>query len=122
MFHCILHRVKEFQVLIADNFVFQTQWKAKIMAKQNRRLATNICGKRVKLARVEAGMNQLELATALNLEHHLQVDQNSISLIEKGTRFVKDYEITALAEVLNVTPMWFLYGDDQPKLRETPMK
>jgi transcriptional regulator with XRE-family HTH domain len=92
------------------------------MAKQNRRLATNICGKRVKLARVEAGMNQLQLATALNLEHNLQVDQNSISLIEKGARFVKDYEITALAEVLNITPLWFLYGDDQPDFRASPIE
>ena len=92
------------------------------MVKQNRRLATNVCGKRVKLARVEAGMNQLQLATALNLEHDLQVDQNSISLIEKGTRFVKDYEIIALAEVLNVTPLWFLYGDDQPDFRGSPIE
>ena len=91
------------------------------MTSSKRKLATNVCGKRIKLARVEAGMNQLELATALNEDLGLKVDQNSISMIEKGNRFVKDFEIIALSKVLNVSPMWFLFGENQPDFRQTPL-
>lgn len=84
------------------------------MAKAKRKLTTNLCGKRVKLARVEKGYNQLELATALSEDHKLKVDQNSVSMLEKGDRFVKDYEITALADVLDKNPLWLLYGDKIP--------
>lgn len=93
-----------------------------LMTKKKRKLATNICGKRIKLARVEAGMNQLQLATALNTDFDLQVDQNSISMIEKDARFVKDFEIVAIAKALNISPMWLLFGDDQPNFRRTPLQ
>ena len=82
--------------------------------KVSRKLKTNICGRRIKLARIEAGMKQIDLAAALSEEHDIQVDQNSISHIEKGDRFVKDYEIIALAELLDKSPMWLLYGEKVP--------
>jgi hypothetical protein len=64
---------------------------------------------------VEKGMNQLELATALAEEYDLRVDQNSISQLEKGDRFVKDFEIVALADLLDKNPLWLLYGDKVPQ-------
>lgn len=76
--------------------------------------ATNMCGLRIKLARVEIGMNQLELATALNVDHKLDMDQNSISRLEKDRRFLKDFELVALADVLGKHPMWLLFGDKIP--------
>ena len=84
------------------------------MARTKRKLTTNVCGRRIKLARVEKEMNQLELAVALADECKLRVDQNSISMMEKGNRFVKDYELIALAEVLDKHPMWLLFGDKIP--------
>jgi transcriptional regulator with XRE-family HTH domain len=84
------------------------------MTQKKRKLTTNLCGKRIKLARVERGMNQLELATALSEDCGLRVDQNSVSHMETGDRFVKDYELIALAEVLDKHPMWLLYGDKIP--------
>lgn len=83
------------------------------MAKKGK-YTTNICGKRLKLARVEAGLNQLELATLLSEDFDLRVDQNSISRMEKGERFVKDYELLVFAEALNKHPMWLLFGDKIP--------
>lgn len=83
--------------------------------KAKRKLTTNVCGKRIKLARIEADMRQIDLAVALSEEHGLQVDQYSISHMEKGDRFVKDFEIIALAEVLGKSPLWFLYGDKVPQ-------
>lgn len=85
------------------------------MTKIKRKLTTNLCGKRVKLARVEKNMNQLELATALLEDCSLRVDQNSVSQMEKGDRFIKDFELVALAEVLDKHPMWLLFGDKVPE-------
>jgi len=84
------------------------------MPKKNTKKVTNLCGLRIKLARVEIGMNQLELATALNVDCGLDMDQNSVSRLEKNNRFVKDFELVALAKILNKSPMWLLFGDDIP--------
>jgi transcriptional regulator with XRE-family HTH domain len=84
------------------------------MKKIKRKLTTNLCGRRIKLARVEKNMNQLELATALSEDCDLRVDQNSVSQMEKGDRFIKDFELVALAEVLDKHPMWLLFGDMVP--------
>jgi len=73
---------------------------------------TNLCGKRVKLARVDKELNQLELATALN--YGIEMNQYSISQLERGSRFVKDFELVALAEILDVTTNWLLFGDKIP--------
>lgn len=86
------------------------------MAKKPKpKITTNTCGPRIKLARTEKGMNQLELATALIEDYGLRVDQNSISLLEKKLRFLKDFELIALADLLDKSPMWFLYGDKVPQ-------
>jgi len=84
------------------------------MPNKNTKKVTNLCGLRIKLARVEIGMNQLELATALNVDCDLDMDQNSVSRLEKGNRFVKDFELVALAKILNKHPIWLLFGDDVP--------
>lgn len=84
------------------------------MTRARRKPRSNMLGWRIRVARAEANMNQLELATLLNSEYHLVVDQNSISKMEKGDRFVKDYEIIALAKALNKHPMWLLFGDQIP--------
>jgi len=75
---------------------------------------TNLCGKRVKLARVDKELNQLELATALNVDYGIEMNQYSISQLERGSRFVKDFELVALAEILDVTTNWLLFGDKIP--------
>ena len=75
----------------------------------------NTCGKRVKIARISNDMNQLQLATALNVDSSIDVNQHSISMIERGERFVKDFELLALAEILDIHPMWLLFGDDLPE-------
>ena len=84
------------------------------MAKARVIKATNTCGKRVKLARVEKEMTQLDLATALNVDCNIEISSTGISYLEKGHRFVKDFEIIALAEVLDKNPMWLLFGDKVP--------
>lgn len=84
------------------------------MAKPRVVKATNTCGKRVKLARIEKDMTQLDLATALNMDCEIEISSTGVSDLENGKRFVKDFEIIALAEVLNKHPMWLLFGDKLP--------
>lgn len=84
------------------------------MAKARVIKATNKCGKRVKLARVEKDMTQLDLATALNIDCDIEISSTGVSDLENGKRFVKDFEIIALAEVLDKHPMWLLFGDKAP--------
>jgi len=62
----------------------------------------NICGEKVKQYRKNLGMAQIELAEALNVDHDLAMAQSDISEIERLARGVKDYELKALAEVLQV--------------------
>lgn len=85
------------------------------MAKLRVIKATNKCGKRVKLARVEKDMTQLDLATALNMDCNIEISSTGVSDLENGKRFVKDFEIIALAEVLDKHPMWLLFGDKLPE-------
>ena len=67
----------------------------------------NICGARVKDARKRAGLSQENLAAKLQLEGVI-IERDSVSRIELGTRFVADYELVALCNVLNVTPDYLL--------------
>ena len=67
----------------------------------------NICGLRVKEARKRVGLSQTDLAAKLQVLGVI-IECNSISRIESGTRFVADYELRALSEILNVTPAYLL--------------
>lgn len=67
----------------------------------------NISGDRVREARLKKRLSQADLATKLQLSGII-IERDSISRIEKGTRFVADYEVKHLAEVLGVTVLWLL--------------
>ena len=84
------------------------------MAKQRVIKATNKCGKRVKISRIEKDMTQLDLATALSMDYDIEISSTGISDLENGKRFVKDFEIIALADLLEKHPMWLLFGDKVP--------
>lgn len=67
----------------------------------------NICGDRIREARQKLRFSQTSLAVRLKLEG-VELERDSISRMEIGTRFVSDYELRALAKTLNVSPMWLL--------------
>ena len=67
----------------------------------------NLCGDRVREARARLTITQADLAA------HLQVagvimERDSVSRIEIGTRFVTDYELSVLSDVLGVSVEWLL--------------
>ncbi len=65
----------------------------------------NLCGQRVKEARVRQNVTQAELAARLQVAG-VTLERDSVSRIEMGTRFVTDYELTVLAKVLDVSMEW----------------
>ena len=67
----------------------------------------NICGQRIKEARKSAGLSQEMLAARLQTEG-VNIERDSVSRIEIGTRFVADYELVALCKILKVTPEYLL--------------
>ena len=62
----------------------------------------NLCGERVREARIHTGWSQEELAA------NLQLGQMAVSRIETGKRVVPDFELPILAEVLRVSTDWLL--------------
>ena len=69
----------------------------------------NICGTNVRKLREQKKLSQDQLAAKLQTEG-LGVNQNSISRIETGKRIVADFELKALARVLNVDVKTLLEG------------
>lgn len=67
----------------------------------------NISGKRIRKARMEAGMSQEELAVRMQLAG-LQMGQMAVSRIETGKRLVPDFELPLLADALGVSTDWLL--------------
>ena len=70
----------------------------------------NLCGNRIREARLRQRLSQYDLAARLQTQGIL-IEQDIISRIEIGTRFVADYEVKVLAKVLNVPLEWLLEED-----------
>lgn len=62
----------------------------------------NIIGKNLKKIRLERSLTQSDIAAALQLKGY-EFDRITILRIENGLRFVPDYEVKILCEVLGVS-------------------
>lgn len=67
----------------------------------------NICGERVKTARAELKLTQQALAAKLQTSG-INIERDSVSRIEIGTRFVADFELLALSKILGKSPSYLL--------------
>ena len=67
----------------------------------------NLCGDRVREARARKKITQADLAARLQVAGVI-MERDSISRIEIGTRFVTDYELSVLSDVLGVSVEWLL--------------
>ena len=67
----------------------------------------NICGDKVHEARCKLRLTQSNLATQLQV-NGINIERDSVSRIEIGTRFVADYELRELAKILHVSLSWLL--------------
>jgi len=71
----------------------------------------NISGLRIRQVRLQRGLDQVELAAALNVDYGVKLEQSDISEIERQVRCIKDYELHAISQVLDIDPVWLLRGD-----------
>ncbi|NER92485.1 MAG: helix-turn-helix transcriptional regulator [Symploca sp. SIO1B1] len=71
----------------------------------------NISGQRIRQVRLQHNLAQVELAAALNVDYGIKLEQSDISEIERQDRSVKDYELDAIARVLDIDPVWLLRGN-----------
>lgn len=67
----------------------------------------NLCGDRVREARARKKITQADLAARLQIAGVI-MERDSVSRIEIGTRFVSDYELAVLSDVLGVSVEWLL--------------
>nr|WP_325259591.1 helix-turn-helix transcriptional regulator [uncultured Oscillibacter sp.] len=67
----------------------------------------NLCGDRVREARARKKITQADLAARLQVAGVI-MERDSISRIEIVTRFVTDYELSVLSDVLGVSAEWLL--------------
>ena len=67
----------------------------------------NIVGENVTKARNKLGMKQTELLSKLQLAN-IEMSIPALSLLEGQKRPVSDYELNALADILNVSVDWLL--------------
>ena len=71
----------------------------------------NICGERLRQARVIQRLRQEDLGAKVQTQG-VNMERDSISRIEIGTRFVSDFELKIFAEVLGVSVQWLLGIDE----------
>lgn len=67
----------------------------------------NICGDRIRIARLSQRLSQADLCRKLQLAG-IPMERDSISRIESGSRYVADYEVTTIADILDVSVLWLL--------------
>lgn len=65
----------------------------------------NLCGDRIREARLKQRITQADLAARLQVAG-IVMERDSISRIEIGTRFVADYELVVFSEILGVSLDW----------------
>ena len=75
----------------------------------------NIIGEKIRSLRLKHGMKQKALAEQLQLAGY-EFSDLTILRIENGTRFVPDYELKALAQVLRVTYEDLLGSISEPSI------
>ena len=71
----------------------------------------NIVGARISQKRKEIGMKQKDLLAQLQIKG-IELNPSGLSKLEGQVRSVYDYELVAIAEVLNVSVTWLLGMDD----------
>jgi transcriptional regulator with XRE-family HTH domain len=69
----------------------------------------NVVGSRIRKARKELKITQMELAARLQVLG-ITIDRSGITKLEGGKRPVSDIEVAALAEVLKVPIPWLFEG------------
>ncbi len=80
----------------------------------------NLIGARVELARKHLGMKQKELLAQLQV-NGVDMNASGLSKLEGQIRYVTDFELVALANILSVSVNWLLGQESPPPHKEDPL-
>lgn len=72
----------------------------------------NLIGARVETARKDQGMKQKELLAQLQVRG-VDLNASALSKLEGQARYVTDIELLALSDILDVSVMWLLTGEEE---------
>ncbi len=70
----------------------------------------NVSGRRIQTVRLKKGFTQEDVAAALSVDFNIYMDRSAFGRIETGDRGLYDYELLAIAEILEVSPLELLKG------------
>ncbi|HWZ95342.1 MAG TPA: helix-turn-helix transcriptional regulator [Opitutaceae bacterium] len=81
------------------------------MKRSSHKRGFNAIGKRIRQARlaIKPGVSQSDLAARLSVLG-LDFDRPTITRIENGERYLRDYEVIVLSKVLKVSVQWLFDG------------
>lgn len=68
----------------------------------------NVCGIRIRELRKKKKITQKKLSIMAQLEGYDFITETAIIKLERGTRFVPDYEVNIFAQLLETTPEYLL--------------
>ena len=68
----------------------------------------NVCGIRIRELRKKKKITQKKLSIMAQLKGYDFITETAIIKLERGTRFVPDYEISIFSELLETTPEYLL--------------
>ena len=74
----------------------------------------NLIGARVENARRNQGMKQKELLAQLQVRG-VDLNASGLSKLEGQIRYGTDTELLALSQILGVSVMWLLTGEERPQ-------
>lgn len=72
----------------------------------------NLIGARVETARKKKGMKQKDLLAKLQVQG-VELNASGLSKLEGQIRYVTDFELLALARILDVSLEWLLTGEEE---------
>lgn len=68
----------------------------------------NLCGIRIRELRKKKKITQKKLSIMAQLAGYDFITESAIIKLERGTRFIPDYEVNIFAELLETTPEYLL--------------
>ena len=72
----------------------------------------NVCGIRIRELRKSQGLTQNQLAIRAQLLGYDFITETAIVKLERGSRFIPDYEVSIYAKILGTTSEYLLQPDE----------
>lgn len=77
----------------------------------------NLCGIRIRELRKKKKITQKKLSIMAQLAGYDFITETAIIKLERGTRFIPDYEVNIFAELLETTPEYLLQSYENGHLQ-----